>query len=149
MMLVVIALILVVVCIAFVTHFHVVAIILGLVPAIIVAITLIPLLRHFMDIPIDIEVDFKNRKVITKTRRGTKEYTYNSIECVRTGRYLSVRVFGLGFPGIAVGLFTSIDGSTVYAYTDTKLSLLVETVDGKKYLFWLPENLRYLCRGVE
>ncbi len=120
-----------------------------LIPGIILTAVLVPLAIYYLiNMPVTVSVNVSNREVVIRTIRGIKRYTYVNVSCVKTSEYLKWRICGIGLPGLAIGIFTTIDGETVHAYTDTKLSLLVETVDGKKYLFPLPKDLKnYLCKN--
>ncbi len=119
-----------------------------LVPGIILSLILVPLTMYYLiNMPITVSINLNNREVIVKTLRGIRRYAYVNISCVDINEYLKWRVCGIGLPGLAVGIFTNVDDEDVHVYTDTRLSLLVETIDGKKYLFSLPKDLEnHLCR---
>ena len=120
---------------------------------IILSYILYDLLTHF---PIEVVVDFGRRVVVAKGLRGKAiEISYKSIKCVETKKFFqlwkTMMYGGIRFRGIHTfaGEFIDIEEKLCTVYTDTEYSLVIDSVDGKRYVFWVPENLKSVLCGEE
>ncbi len=97
-------------------------------------------IKYVLKIPDDIEIDYARK--IVRLRYGDKivELPYTSIYYVDLNQYLKICVGGVSLPNLIAGKFKTVNNEYVYVYSESSKAVVVETLNGKKYVYTAPKN---------